>query len=184
MPIFRKRNKNGDLSINIQYIDGLPSYTNKTPVTIVLNTSDKILEIKAIANKLFNYPEVKLSFDRIVQFDVIDEKTILEKEKHMFGRAFVGTLLLGTAGTILGGISGMGTKKKIKNEEYLIINYGENVEDMKALTFKVVPSTYHLISFMKELNQYAPFNPEKFKKIKEQLEINDLDIEKPKEIIL
>ncbi|HFC9206790.1 TPA: hypothetical protein ACSQRE_000131 [Clostridium perfringens] len=183
MPIFRKKNKNGDLSINLQYVDGLPNYTYNTPVAVSLNTKDSILEINARA-KIFDCPPVKLAFSRIVQFDLIDEKTILEKEKSIFGRAFVGTLLLGTAGTILGGISGMGTKKKIKNEEYLIINYGENVDDMKALTFKVVGATYHLTTFMKALNQYAPFNPEKVKQLKEKLKLSDMTEEKPKEIIL
>ncbi|KXA12869.1 hypothetical protein, partial [Clostridium perfringens] len=66
----------------------------------------------------------------------------------------------------------------------LIINYGENIEDMKALTFKVVPSTYHLVPFIKALNEYAPFNPEKVKEMKEKLNINDSSEEKPKEIIL
>ncbi|HFD8685783.1 TPA: hypothetical protein ACF328_002902 [Clostridium perfringens] len=183
MPIFRKKNKDGYLSINLQYVDGLPSYTYNTPVSVSLNTKDSVLEVNA-RTKIFDCPPVKLAFNKIVQFDLIDEKTIIEKEKSMFGRAFVGTLLLGTAGTILGGISGMGTKKKIKNDEFLIINYGENIEDMKALTFRVVGATYHLVPFMKALNQYAPFNPEKFKQLKEQLEINDLDGEKPKEIIL
>ncbi|EJT5928953.1 TPA: hypothetical protein ACGSDT_002855 [Clostridium perfringens] len=184
MPIFKKKNKNGDLSINLQYIDGLPHYTEKTPIVISLNTRENILEIKAIANKIFNYPEVKLTFDRIIQYDIIDEKTILEKEKNMFGRAFIGTMLLGPAGTILGGISGIGKKKKNKNDKFLIINYGENIEDMKALTFKVVPSTYHLVPFIKALNEYAPFNPEKVKEMKEKLNISDSSEEKPKEIIL
>ncbi|MCS4570155.1 hypothetical protein FZ989_05365 [Clostridium perfringens] len=44
---------------------------------------------------------------------------------------------------------------------------------MKALTFKVVPSTYHLVPFIKALNKYAPFNPEKVKEMKEKLNISD-----------
>lgn len=181
MPIFKKKNKKGHLTINLQYVDGLPHYICNSSVAVSLNTDDSVLEVNS---RVYDNPPVKLAFDRIIQFDIIDEKTILEKEKNMFGRAFIGTMLLGPAGTILGGISGIGKKKKIKNDEFLIINYGENIEDMKALTFKIVPATYHLVPFIKALNKYAPFNPEKVKEMKEKLNISDSSEEKSKEIIL
>ena len=42
----------------------------------------------------------------------IDKKRIEEKGKSVVGRALVGTLIAGPLGTIVGGMSGLGTKKK------------------------------------------------------------------------
>jgi hypothetical protein len=64
------------------------------------------------------------------------EQEIVEKGKSVVGRALIGTLLVPGLGTIVGGMSGIGTKqKKGKENNYLIINYIDAQGDLKGITF-------------------------------------------------
>lgn len=81
-----------------------------------------------------------LYLDKIHSARILTEKEIVDKNKSVVGRAVAGTLLLGPLGTIVGGMSGIGSKKKKKNYRVLVINYGEGksiviLEDKWASNF-------------------------------------------------
>lgn len=91
-----------------------------------------------------------LSYDKINNVGILTEKEIVEQDKSVVGRAVAGTLLAGPLGTIVGGMSGIGNKKKKKNYRILTINYGEGksiviLEDKWAANFD---------KFNKEINKY------------------------------
>lgn len=184
MGIFSSKNKKGNISINLEYIDGIQGYQTNSAVTVSLNTKENNLEINT---RVFKKPTVKLNFDKIISFNVLDEKTILEKKRSVMGRAFVGSLLLGPAGAIIGGLSATENKKIIKNNTYFIFNYSNgNIDDIKVLTFKIVGATLHLNKFLNELNKLVPLDNDKVKEIinKYNLNINKNEQEQQEEIIL
>jgi uncharacterized membrane protein len=91
----------------------------------------------------------KLSINKINNVRIFTEKEIIEKDKSVVGRAVAGTLIAGPLGTIVGGISGVGSKKKKKNFRIMTINYGEDkniviLEDKWAANFD---------KFSKEINK-------------------------------
>ncbi|MBR8659565.1 MULTISPECIES: hypothetical protein [unclassified Brevibacillus] len=64
------------------------------------------------------------------------EQEIYEKDKSVVGRALIGTLLVPGWGTIVGGMSGIGTKKvKGKSNTYLILNFVNNNGKLAGVTF-------------------------------------------------
>ena len=67
-----------------------------------------------------------LNINKISSVRIFTEKEIIEKDKSVVGRAVAGTLIAGPLGTIVGGISGVGSKKKKKNFRIMTINYGED----------------------------------------------------------
>ena len=90
-----------------------------------------------------------LMLDKITSARILTEKEIVEKDKSVVGRAVAGTLLAGPLGAIVGGISGVGSKKKKKNYRVLVINYSDDksiviLEDKLAANFD---------KFNKELNK-------------------------------
>lgn len=66
----------------------------------------------AISNKALYSANIKDIFFEIKRAIQPDE--ITEKDKSVIGRAVVGGLLLGPVGAIVGGMSGIGTKQKVK----------------------------------------------------------------------
>jgi hypothetical protein len=69
-----------------------------------------------------------LTFVEIHNSQIIDLKTttraeLVNLDKSVIGRAAVGGLILGPLGAIIGGMSGVGSKEKLKDVSYLIINY-------------------------------------------------------------
>lgn len=69
--------------------------------------------------------------------EVKTEQELLEKNKSVVGRALIGTLLVPGLGTIVGGMSGIGNKKKKGNTNtYFILNYTNSHGELAAVTFK------------------------------------------------
>lgn len=62
---------------------------------------------------IFNLPLSEISEFDLKHKIIIEDKTT-EKDKSIVGRAVVGGLLLGPVGAIVGGMTGIGTKKYIK----------------------------------------------------------------------
>lgn len=91
---------------------------------------------------------VSLSIDKVTSARILTDKENVEKGKSVIGRAVVGSFVAGPIGTIIGGISGVGNKKKNKSYRTMVINYdGKQVlilEDKWATNFD---------RFLKELNK-------------------------------
>lgn len=106
-------------------------------VNIKTDDDENKLVIKSVVVKK---PEVNLKYEQITGINVTSEKEILEKSKSVTGRAVVGGVLLGPLGAIVGGMSGIGDKKKEKTRYYLIINYKSKDDEIKVLSFEVTNS--------------------------------------------
>ena len=106
-------------------------------VNIKTDDDENKLVIKSVVVKK---PEVNLKYEQITGINVTSEEEILEKSKSVTGRAVIGGVLLGPLGAIVGGMSGIGDKKKEKTHYYLIINY-------KAKDVMVCHSVDEVLSF-------------------------------------
>jgi hypothetical protein len=109
------------------YIDGLGIAQN-TPCELYL-FDDRIL----IDTKQQKF-EIKLN--KIRAAVVKSERELIEKGKSVVGRALIGTVLVPGLGTIVGGMSGIGTKKKKGAlNHFLILNYTDSQGELAAVTF-------------------------------------------------
>ena len=104
-------------------------------VNIKTDDDENKLVIKSVVVKK---PEVNLKYEQITGINVTSEEEILEKSKSVTGRAVIGGVLLGPLGAIVGGMSGIGDKKKEKTRYYLIINYKSKDDEIKVLSFEVI----------------------------------------------
>lgn len=91
-------------------------YTGK--VKVLLNTHGI-----RIANN-FYLPMLDIHNSQIISIKQTTKADLVNLDKCVVGRAVVGGLILGPLGAVIGGMSGIGTKQKIQDKSYLVINYG------------------------------------------------------------
>lgn len=60
---------------------------------------------------------------QIISLKQTSQEELTKTDKSVIGRAVIGGLILGPLGAIVGGMSGIGNKEKLKNKHYLVINY-------------------------------------------------------------
>lgn len=147
--IFGKRNKSGNRSVNLSFVDGVESYSKGMAVELSMDDKEQCLIMKARVFK--DKPVVKLNYNQIVAANVITEKEIIESDKSVVGRAVVGGVLLGPLGAIVGGMSGIGNKTKASTHYFMVINYKSNTGETKILSFEIVGASLHWSDFIKEL---------------------------------
>lgn len=150
MGIFGKKNKNGNRSVNLSFVDGIEGYNKGTAVEVSINKDNECLTIKSRAIKK---PEVHLGLNQIFGVNVISEKDVLEKSKSVAGRAVVGGVFLGPLGAIVGGMSGIGNKTKSETKYYMIVNYKSLSGEIKVLSFEIVGASLHWSSFVEDLRK-------------------------------
>ncbi|KEI92231.1 hypothetical protein [Clostridium botulinum] len=148
MGIFSRKNKNGDRSVNLSFVDGIEGYGKGLAVELSINTEKECLTIKS---RVVKKPEANLKFEQITGVNVISEKDIIEKSKSTVGRAVAGGVLLGPLGAIIGGMSGIGNKQKSETHYFIVVNYKSREEEIKVLSFEIVGASLHWSSFVKEL---------------------------------
>ncbi|BBI32502.1 hypothetical protein [Cohnella abietis] len=91
--------------------------------------------------------------DKLQVAVVKNEQELIEKGKSVVGRAVIGTLLVPGLGTIIGGMSGIGTKqKKGTPNHYLILNYVGSTGELQAVTFKNNLNIFKMQKFCNDLN--------------------------------
>jgi hypothetical protein len=89
-----------------------------------------------------------LSLSKLRAVEAKTEQEIREVHKSVVGRAIVGHLLVPGVGAIVGGMSGVGTKKKKGPEHhYLVINYVDDAGELKGITFSMDGNILRLRSF-------------------------------------
>ena len=153
MGIFGKKNKEGNMAVNLTYIDGIESYNKGTAVALSINDENKSMEMKA---RVYKKPPVYLQLEQITGVEVISEKDIIEKSKSTVGRAVVGGVVLGPLGAIIGGMSGIGNKKKSETHYFMVVNYKSKDEEIKILSFEIVGASLHWFSFVEEFRKRIP----------------------------
>lgn len=120
--------------INLTYFEGIDSYIKEMPVIVRIDDTNQRVTIMATMK---NKPVIHIKFDQLIDCATISDKTIIEKDKSVIGRAVIGGILTGGLGAIVGGMSGLGSKKKVKETHYLVINYRSKDGEIKVLSFKV-----------------------------------------------
>jgi hypothetical protein len=101
----------------------------------------------------------EIRYDKLRAAVVKSEQELIEKGKSVVGRAVLGTLLVPGLGTIVGGMSGIGNKKKKgKTHHYLIFNFIDSNGDMNAVTFQDI-FTLVIKKFCKDVNDSIANSP-------------------------
>ncbi|EPY2307080.1 hypothetical protein ACXATD_002751 [Clostridium sporogenes] len=154
MGLFNRKNKEIN-PINLVYIDGIDRYIKGATVSLSLDDKKRCLVIKDSKN---NYPVVNISFEKLVAVDIVHEKDIIETNKNSVGRAMAGGILLGPLGAIVGGISGVGSKKNYKLRTFLVINYKSKDEEIKVISFEIKNITLSMPKFINKLRENIPIN--------------------------
>ena len=149
--IFGKKNKDGNRAVNLTYVDGIGEYNKGTAVEVSFD--DKNMQMKA---RTFKKLPVFLQLEQITGAVVISEKDIIEKSKSTVGRAVVGGVVLGPLGAIIGGMSGIGNKKKNETHYFMVVNYKSKDEEIKVLSFEIVGASLHWYSFVEEFRKRIP----------------------------
>jgi hypothetical protein len=136
--------------VTVNHVEGLGVAPNA--LCDVMQYNDRI-EIDSNGTK-FQIPISKLR-----AAVVKNERELIEKGKSVVGRAVIGTLLVPGLGTIIGGMSGIGTKKKKGAlNTFLILNYENSRGDMDAVTFLNNYGDLKVNSFVKNLNDTVNVN--------------------------
>ena len=95
-------------------INIMPEFEATTNIDgyLEIDEKNKLLRIKAFEGDTASRLRV-LSFDDIINYEIIDNKKIVTKNKGTLGRAFTGGLIFGPLGAIIGG----STSKKVSKEK-------------------------------------------------------------------
>ncbi|GIN37792.1 hypothetical protein [Heyndrickxia oleronia] len=163
-------------------IDGLKLKDPYTQLRLSLDTEYLIIEERAF--KVFRpvtEATYKVPLKNIIATIATTEKELVDKNKSAIGRGVAGGLLFGPAGLILGGLSGVGTKKGLQSNHLFIISYlsskGE-IENITLNTHKVsnaqVTNKFQRY-VQKELKRIQP--SEKVAEIRKQNELNEAETE-------
>lgn len=153
MSIFGSKDKSGNLSCNFSHIDGLQGYSSGIAVNLTQEET-----MVSIAKRLSKEQPIYLPYTQISAVDVVSENDVTEKNKSVVGRAAVGGILLGPLGAIVGGMSGVGAKKKNEKKYYFVINYRSSSapEETKVISFEIVGASLHWDKFTKALRTKIP----------------------------
>lgn len=120
--------------INLTYFEGIEFYQKETQATIKIDDMNKCV---TITPKNSNSPVVHIMFNQLIDCASIHDEMVTEKDKSVIGRAIIGGVLTGGLGAIIGGISGIGTKKKKKKTHYLVLNYKSKDNGIKVASFRM-----------------------------------------------
>lgn len=117
------KDKGKRLTFVADHIEGLENFNEQERLNVTWEIENHKLIFESIENK--KKQKVNLNLNKVTDVGVATEKEITEKSKSVIGRAAVGTLLIGPLGGIIGGMSGLGNKKKEKDLRVAVINYDD-----------------------------------------------------------
>lgn len=122
-----EKKKKHKFRLVINHVEGLSVFNLQEDITIALDLENNRVSFTSAMDK--NKPEVSLDFEKIKSIKEITDKEVIEKNKSVVGRAAVGTLIAGPLGTIVGGLSGTGSNKEVKEKRIVTIGYESQGED-------------------------------------------------------
>lgn len=155
MPIFGSKDKNKNRSVNFSFCSGIPGFARGVAVNATLENAEKRLRIQLRASK---NPPVYLAYSQICGVSIVTEQQIEQVQKGVLGRAAVGGVLLGPVGAIVGGMTGLGTEKKVSSRSYVILNYhpASVPDQIKIVSLEIVGATMGLAKFVSEIRENCP----------------------------
>lgn len=163
-------------------IDGLNLKDPHTQLRLSLDEEHLIIEERAF--KIFRpvtEATYKVPLTNVIATVATTEKELVEKGKSAIGRGVAGGLLFGPAGLILGGLSGVGTKKGLQSSHLFIISYLSSEGEIKNITLNThkvsnaqVTNKFHRY-VQKKLDRIQP--SEKVAEIRKQNEMDETETE-------
>lgn len=118
------------------YCEGIKFYPKYLEVTTAIDYENKCITIMPKYSKA--EPTIHIKFEQLIDCETVTNEMITEKGKSVIGRAIVGGILTGGIGAVVGGMSGIGSKKKVKKTYYFAINYKSlNDNEIKVLSFRM-----------------------------------------------
>ena len=132
---------NNNLKTSVQYVDGINVLIKDTICDLYLfNNNPDLLLIQATTNIKQN---IQLPINKITNIGIFTETEIIECNKSVIGGSIVGGLLFGGLGAIIGGMSGLQSKKTRIAHNYLVINYINTSEVIQAMSFRLLTTTFN-----------------------------------------
>ncbi|AFL99527.1 hypothetical protein Desde_1095 [Desulfitobacterium dehalogenans ATCC 51507] len=122
----------------VNLIEGLPLKDPEAQLEIKFD--DEYLIIEERSFKVFKTVienTFKIPLCNILDTIVTTEKEVVDKDKSAIGRGVLGGAIFGPAGLILGGMSGIGTKKKKETIWVYIVSFVSSGGEIKNITFKM-----------------------------------------------
>jgi hypothetical protein len=134
------------LKILVNLLEGISPKNIKS--LFELKHDDEYFIIEEMGNKGFKPIALttwKIPLNKLRSTLITTEQEFLEKNKSVVGRGIVGGLLLGPAGLILGGLSGVGKKQKSKINYLYMISYTSAENEVKYITFTMPVITVNAV---------------------------------------
>ncbi len=103
----------GFIEAEINVVEGISSGT----VNVNLHKQGIMIRDK------YNQPLLEIHNSQLISLNKTTSSELSQMDKSVVGRAVVCGIILGTIGAIVGGMSGIGSKKKVKDVSYLVINF-------------------------------------------------------------
>lgn len=97
---------------------------------------------------------------QIINIQTASKSELAKINKSVIGRAVVGNLIFGPLGAIIGGMSGIGTKDKYLDNQYMIINYWDT-KSMIAQTILISGDRETINRFISRRNVEIQINTDK-----------------------
>lgn len=108
--------------IPFTHVSGLSKIQENTPVGV------KVLSNSCIITDLSSNVTESIELKNIVKAQPISESVLTEKDKSVIARALIGGIVFGVAGAIVGGMSGLGTKKEKTINNFFKITLNDSRE--------------------------------------------------------
>ncbi|MFD1179204.1 hypothetical protein ACFQ3W_23325 [Paenibacillus puldeungensis] len=124
----------------VSLVDGLPLADENAQLEITFDdyflmiTEHKMQGFKKVVVNMFKIP-----LENIVDTVITTQREIVDKQKSVIGRGIVGGVIFGGAGLILGGMSGIGSKKKTQISDVYIVSYVSSAGEVKNIIFSMPP---------------------------------------------
>lgn len=137
----------------VKHLDGLSVFNADEDLKVSIESSTDELIFKSIADK--KKPVIYMALDKLRYTRKGTSKEVVEKGKSVVGRALVGTLIAGPIGTVVGGMSGIGSKKKTKTKTIIVIGY-ETGGETREIVLMESAFSLGLDKLYKGLCKYLP----------------------------